>query len=52
MASYLVKCSGQINETYIVEADSEDEAMKNWCDGELVNSEAWDVGAESAELDE
>lgn len=50
MATYHVKCRGQVDETYAVDADSETEAMTKWIDGKLIVSEAWDVFPISAEL--
>jgi hypothetical protein len=50
MGIYHVKCRGQVDETYAIEADTEAEAMGRWADGTLVISEAWDVGPVSAEL--
>lgn len=50
MALYYVKCRGRVDETYAVEADTPQDAMANWAEGELVVSEAWDVGPESVEL--
>lgn len=51
MSIYRVECRGQVREVYLVEASSEEEARKNWCEGELLISEANDVWPESAELD-
>lgn len=52
MSTYRVVCTGQVTETYLVDAESEEEARNNWHEGELVNSEAWDVLPESVRLDE
>ena len=52
MHTYYVRCKGQVYETYAIDANSEADAMANWFDGELVHSEAFDVGPESAELAE
>lgn len=49
---YVVRCQGQVYETYVVDAESEQDAMAKWFDGELLNSEAWDVSPVSAELDD
>ena len=43
MPTYRVICTGQVTETYLVDADNEDEARNNWHEGELLMSEAWDV---------
>lgn len=52
MPTYRVTCTGQVTETYLVDASSEAEARNNWCDGELVNSEAWDVLPDRVELED
>lgn len=52
MSVYKVECQGRVREVYLVEADSPEEARKNWDEGELLISEAYDVGPESVELDD
>ena len=49
MATYRVECSGDVREVYIVEADSEAEAVENWHAGTLEYSEASSVEGVSAE---
>lgn len=39
MSEYEVVVYTRVRETYAVEADSEDEALERWCDGELVGQE-------------
>lgn len=50
MALYYIKCRGQVDETYAVDADSQELAMSKWSEGILVNSESWDVLPMSVEL--
>jgi hypothetical protein len=53
MPEYRVTCFGEARAVYIVEADSEEEAMSNWQDGELYYVEDPDsLKAFSAELEE
>lgn len=44
MALYEVIYKGTVRESYLVDADSEDEALENWSDHEPVNSEVIDGG--------
>ncbi|GAS95498.1 Gp97 [Mycolicibacterium canariasense] len=52
MPTYRVTCTGRVTEIYIVEADSAADARNNWCDGQLIHSEAWDVLPEGVELED
>jgi len=52
MPTYRVVCTGQITEIYLVDAANEDEALKNWHEGEMLNSESWDVSPDYAKLDD
>ena len=50
LKTYHVKCRGQVEETYVIDAVSEEDAMNRWFDGDLLISEAWDVGPESVQV--
>jgi hypothetical protein len=53
MANYRVTCFGEARAVYIVEADSEEEAMSNWQDGRMLYVDDPDnLEAFSAELEE
>jgi hypothetical protein len=43
MPRYVVEMHGDVRELYSVEADSADEARKNWSSGDLVLSETMGV---------
>lgn len=51
MPTYRVTATGTVTEYYLVEADSEEQAMRDWSDGTLVGSEA-DTNPVSAILEE
>lgn len=48
MAQYEVTVLCQVEETYAVEADSEEEALKNWHEGTLLTSENLNADPECA----
>jgi hypothetical protein len=52
MATYRVECVGEVREVYMVEADSEEEAVANWSNGALYLSEASSMEGISAELED
>lgn len=51
MSKWLVECVGDVREVYSVEADSADDAMARWFQGDLVVSEAEGVEPRSARED-
>lgn len=51
MAQYRVIMTGESRETYIVEADSPDEAARAWSTGWLASTEAFGMDVVSVEED-
>lgn len=43
MTGYLVEMRGEVREVYYVEADTEEEAIANWFEGQLFMSETMGV---------
>lgn len=51
MAFYEVEVVAQVKEIYWVEANSEDDAMSNWHEGDLLSQEVFSPEAMAAVLD-
>jgi hypothetical protein len=52
VTGYLVELRGESREVYYVEADSAEEARKNWMHGSLQVSEAYGMEVESIREDD
>lgn len=51
MSVYRVECVGEAREVYLVEAESESDAMQNWHQGYCLSSEAQGMDPISAAID-
>lgn len=52
MATYRVERVGSVREVYLVEAESPEDAERNWVDGELICSEVGDTEPYSVRLED
>lgn len=52
MATYRVECTGEAREVFLVEADSEEEAMARWADGTSIVLEASSMEPVSARIED
>lgn len=52
MAQYRVEMTGEVREVYLVEADSEQDAMNRWMDGECLVQETLGAEPVSARLED
>lgn len=52
MATFRVECTGDVREVYLVEADSEEQAMADWAKGTCIVQESSSVEPVSARLED
>ena len=52
MNEYIVTLLGEVKEVYLVQANSEQEAIERWEDGSLLNSESKGMEVHSVRVDQ